>query len=123
MNPTAPKGIAKTMKHLTGLALLVAVAAMGCNATDAKELSQDAGRLAKTAGKAAGNAQLAARVNAALANRKGVDMSGLHIEAENGVVTVGGHVRNAEEKKRVLATVNDQRDVKKVVDKLRIQKG
>lgn len=110
------------MKTTIGLAL-VAAALVGCNSNDAKELSQDAGKLAKTASKAIGNGQLAARVNAALANRKGVDMSGLHIEAENGVVTVGGHVRNAEEKRRVLETVSDQRDVKKVVDKLRIEKG
>lgn len=122
MNPFPGKGIAKNMKHAIGLALL-AFLAVGCNPTDAKELSQDAGRLGKTVGKAVGNGQLAARVNAALANRKGVDMSGLHIEAKDGVVTVGGHVRNAEEKRRVLETVNDQRDVKKVVDKLRIQKG
>lgn len=110
------------MKTTIGLTL-VAAALVGCNANDAKELSQDAGKLAKTATKAVGNGQLAARVNVALANRKGVDMSGLHIEAENGIVTVGGHVRNAEEKKRVLDTVEDQRDVKKVVDKLRIEKG
>lgn len=119
--PDFPKRNRKAMKHTIGLALLAALL-VGCNANDAKELSQDAGRLGKTVGKAVGNGQLAGRVNAALANRKGVDMSGLHIEAENGVVTVGGHVRNAEEKKRVLDTVNDQRDVKKVVDKLRIEK-
>jgi osmotically-inducible protein OsmY len=108
------------MKHAIGFALLAVVAA-GCNSSDAKELSQDAGRLAKTAGRAVGNAQLAARVNAALANRKGVDMSGLHVEAEKGVVTLGGHVRNAEEKQRVLETARDVRGVDKVVDKLRIQ--
>ena len=95
------------MKTTIGLTL-VAAALVGCNANDAKELSQDAGKLAKTATKAVGNGQLAARVNVALANRKGVDMSGLHIEAENGIVTVGGHVRNAEEKKRVWEVVVDE---------------
>ncbi|MGV3614295.1 MAG: BON domain-containing protein [Fimbriimonas sp.] len=109
------------MKRMIGMALL-ALVAVGCNSGDAKELTQDAGRLAKTAGKAAGNAQVAIRVNAALANRKGVDMSGLHVESDKGVVTIGGHVRNAEEKKRVLETARDVRGVEKVIDKLRIEK-
>ena len=105
---------------IVAFALVGALA--GCNSQDANELSRDAGKFAKTAGKAAGNAQLVVRVNAALANRKGVDMSGLHIEAAGGTVTVGGHVRNAEEKKRVLETARDVRGAEKVIDKLRIQK-
>lgn len=93
----------------------------GCNSNDARDLSRDAGQLAHTAGRAAVNAQLAARVNATLADRKGVDMSGLHIEAENGVVTLGGHVRNAAEKRRVQDTVEGIRGVDRVVNDLRVQ--
>ena len=95
---------------------------LACNSKDAADLSRDVGKVAKTATRAAGNAQLAGRVNAALAQRKGVDMSGLHIESEGGTVTVGGHVRDAKEKQTVLDTVDGIRGVDKVVDKLRIEK-
>ena len=101
---------------LMGALLLFA----GCNPGDARELTEDTKKLAGTAGKAAGNASVAARVNTVLSLRKGVDMSGLHIEAEGGTVTVGGHVRNAEEKARVLETVDGIRGVEKVIDKLRV---
>lgn len=104
------------------LFLPLCVLAIGCNSRDASELSHDAGQLAKTGVRAAGNAQLAGRVNATLAQRKGVDMSGLHIESEGGTVTVGGTVRNAAEKKRILDTVDGIRGVEKVVDKLKVAK-
>ena len=48
-------------------------------------------------------------------------MRGLHIEADGGTVTVGGHVRNVEEKKRVLDTVEGIRGVEKVIDKLNVK--
>ena len=95
---------------------------VACNSKDAADLSRDVGKVAKTATRAAGNAQLAGRVNAALAQRKGVDMSGLHVESEGGTVTLGGHVRTAKEKRTVLDTVNGIRGVDKVVDKLTIAK-
>lgn len=101
--------------------LLAGVALVACNPQDAGDLKRDAGKLAGTAGEALSNAQLAARVNGALAQRKGVDMKGLHIESKDGVVTVGGHVRNREEKIRVVDTVEGIRGVEKVIDKLRIQ--
>lgn len=100
--------------------LLPLVLIVGCNAKDAKELTSDAGKLAKTATRSAGNAQLVARVNATLAQRKGVDMSGLHIDGENGVVTLGGRVRTAAERKLVKETVEGIRGVEKIVDKLRV---
>ena len=73
----------------------------GCNPEDARNIAQDAGKIAKDTGKAAGNAQLNDRVAATLAQRKGVNMQGLHIEAKNGVVTITGHVRDANEKRIV----------------------
>ncbi|RYG39646.1 BON domain-containing protein [bacterium] len=94
---------------------------VGCNSKDASELSKDAGKLAKTGVRAAGNAQLAGRVNAALAQRKGVEMSGLHIEAEGGTVTVGGTARDKAEKTRILDTVRGIRGADKVVDKLKVK--
>jgi hyperosmotically inducible protein len=99
---------------------LLALGLAGCNANDARELREDAGNLAETAVESAGDAQLVARIWAALANRKGVDLSGLHIESEDGVITLSGHVPNAEERARVRASANDVRGVKKVIDKLRI---
>lgn len=102
------------------LTLLVALFS-GCNSEDAHNLGQDTRNIATDLGHATGNAQLAGRVNAELTQRKGVDMSGLHIEAKDGVVTVGGHVRNTEEKQRVIETVNGIRGVDKVVNQLRVQ--
>lgn len=105
-----------------GLLGLVLLAAFGCNPRDAGNISRDTGNLVKHTGEALGSATVAGKVNTVLSLRKGVDMSGLHIEADDGTVTVGGHVRNAEEKQRVLETVNNTRGVEKVIDKLRIQK-
>jgi len=94
----------------------------GCNPQDAKNLGQDTATLAKDTTQALGSATLASKVNTVLALRKGVDMSGLHIDAQDGTVTIGGHVRNSEEKKRVLDTVDGIRGVDKIVSKdLRVQ--
>lgn len=112
------------MKRLLVLPLCIAVgvALAGCNSQDASDLKRDVGKLAETGGRAIGNAQLVARVEAALAQRKGVDISGLHVEAKNGVVTLGGHVRTAEEKRLVKETAEGIRGVDKVVNNLRIEK-
>lgn len=118
------------MSNVKWLFFVVGIVALGgCNPTDAKDLKQDAEKVRQnaavftnTARRSLRNGQLALRVNAALADRKGVDMSGLHIESENGIVTVGGHVRDAAEKKRVIDTVNGVRGVERVVDDLRIEK-
>lgn len=111
------------MKRLTVLSLCAAigVALAGCNSQDASDLKRDVGKLADTGGRAINNAQLVARVEAALAQRKGVDMSGLHIEAKNGVVTLGGHVRSSEEKHLVQETTDGIRGVDKIVNNLRIE--
>lgn len=103
---------------------LFAAAALlaGCNARDAGNLSRDTSELVKHTAEAAGSVSVAARVNTVLSLRKGVSMSGLHIEADGGVVTVSGSVRDAAEKQRVLATVEATRGVERVVDKLRIAK-
>jgi osmotically-inducible protein OsmY len=102
------------------LALLAGLA--GCNPEDARNLKQDVGSVTQHTGESLGNAKLAASVNTVLALRKGVDMSGLHVEAKDGVVTLGGHVRNAEERRRVVETVQGIRGVDKVINKLRVQK-
>lgn len=92
-----------------------------CNSTDAKDITQDAGKLAETAGRSAANAGVAAKVNTMLGLHKDVDISGLHIEAEGGTVTVGGHVNSKKEKALVLELTNKTRGVDKVVDRLRVQ--
>ncbi len=101
------------------MAILLVMA--GCNPTDAKDLSQDAGKLAESAGRAAANASVAAKVNTHLGLRKDVDMTGLHIEAEGGTVTVGGHVNSKAEKTRVIQIANQTKGVEKVIDKLRVE--
>lgn len=101
--------------------LVLAGALSGCNSEDARHLKDDTRNLAEHTGEALGSARLAGSVSTVLALRKGVDMSGLHIEAKDGVVTLSGHVRNRQEKHRVLDTVNGIRGVDKVIDHLRIE--
>ncbi len=104
-----------------GVLLLTGLLA-GCSSQDAKNLGQDTAALAKDTGQALGSATLAGKVNSVLSLRKGVDMSGLHIEAADSTVTISGHVRNSEEKQRVLNTVDGIRGVDKIVSKdLRVQ--
>ncbi len=105
----------------SGCALAAILLLTGCNPQDARNLSQDLGRTAQHTGQALGNARLAASVNSVLLQRKGVDMSGLHVEAQDGVVTLGGHVRSAQERRIVVETVKGVRGVEKVVNNLRIQ--
>jgi osmotically-inducible protein OsmY len=63
---------------------------------------------------------LAGKVNMVLALRKGVDMTGLHVDAKDGVVTVSGHVDDQKQKDLVLTTVDSVKGVDTVVDKLNI---
>jgi osmotically-inducible protein OsmY len=108
------------MKWMVALSCLLVV--LGCNKEDAQNLGSDAKNLARDAGKAVGGVTLAAKVNSALALKKDVDMSGLHIEAKDGVVTVGGHVGDEKARRLVLDTVEGTKGVEKVVDELRISK-
>ena len=94
----------------------------GCNSQDAASLKRDTAQLAGTVTRAADNAQLAGRINAALAQRKGVDMSGLKVEAKGGVVTLSGMVRDANERTRIVDTVRGIRGAETVVSHLKIQK-
>ena len=104
-----------------GLTLMVGLA--GCNSQDAHTIAQDAGKIAKDVGEASGNAQLAGRVNTTLLQRKGVHFQGLHVEAKDGVVTISGHVNDANEKRIVRETAEGIRGVDKVdVSKLNTEK-
>ncbi|MCW3054453.1 MAG: hypothetical protein JWN14_3623 [Chthonomonadales bacterium] len=104
-------------------ALLMIGLLAGCNPQDAKNLGQDTATLAKDTTQALSSATLATKVNTVLSLRKGVDMSGLHVDAkDDGTVTLSGHVRNSEEKKRIIDTVDGIRGVDKLVSKdLRVQ--
>ena len=106
---------------VVGLPALV-VGLSGCNPTDQKNVAQDAQKLAVSSGEALTNASLAGKVNGVLSVWKGVDMSSLHVQAQDGTVTLEGHVRNLAEKKRVDSVTHQIRGVDKVVDNLTIQK-
>src|SRR4051812_36706530 len=109
------------MRKFALLLALAALAIAGCNSQDAQNLSQDAKSIAGHAGQAIGGMTLAGKVNTALALRKDVDIKTLHIDAKDGVVTVGGHVKTAEEKQRVIDAINNTVGVDKVVDDLRVE--
>lgn len=109
------------MTKCYAIAVLVTLVLAGCNPTDTKDLAQDGGKVAETALRAASNAGVAAKVNTMLGLHKDVNLSGLHIEADGGTVTVSGHMGSAKEKKLVLDLANKTRGVDKVVDKLRVE--
>ena len=106
------------MRPLLLAAPLLALLLAGCNPRDASELGQDAGKLGKTALRAAGNAQLAGQVNVRLAQTKGVDMTNLKVESEGGTITLNGRVRTKEERAKVLSLTQETRGVDKVVNNL-----
>ena len=103
------------------MAFLLTGLLFGCSPHDASQIQQDTHQLAKDTGKAVGGVTLATKVNTALSMHKGVDMSGLHIDTTgDGTVTLGGHVRNEEEKKTVEETAKGVTGVNKVVNNLRV---
>jgi len=106
------------MRCFLGVILVVAMA--GCNATDSSELARDAKKLTSTATRSAGNAQLAGRVKLQLSQTKGVEMTGIKVEAKGGVVTLKGSVRNLKEKQTISRVVKEIRGVDKLVNELRI---
>jgi osmotically-inducible protein OsmY len=113
----------KRYLFLGACALIGSLLLIGCNAQDVHNLSQDLGQTAQHTGEALNNAKLAASVNSVLIQRKGVDMSGLHVEAKDGVVTLGGHVRSTHERKLIVETVESVRGVNKVINNLHVQSG
>ena len=104
-----------------GLVALPASAGLaGCNPQDQKNVTQDAKNLASSSGEALTNASLAGKVNGVLSIWKGVDMSNFHVQAQDGVITLEGHVRNPAEKKRVDSVTHQIRGVDKVIDNLTV---
>ena len=109
------------MRSLTlFVSVVIAVGIAGCNPTDSAELAADSKKLAATAQRAATNATVAAKVSTALSLRKGVDMGGLKVEAEGGVVTLKGKTRTSKEKALILDIATNTRGVERVVDQLTV---
>jgi osmotically-inducible protein OsmY len=100
---------------------VVTLLVIGCNPQDASDLKHDASHMASTSERALGNAGVVARVNISLSQQKEVDVSGMHIEARNGVVTLGGHVKSDHERRLAEKTVLEIKGVDKVVNNLRIE--
>lgn len=105
------------------LLLPLCVLLWGCNEKDKKGLTEDAQKLATTAGTALKNAELAGKVNGVLTVWKGIDMSGFQVQTEGSTVTLEGSVRDEAEHRRVVRVVNQIRGVEKVVDKLTVKGG
>ncbi|GDX40338.1 hypothetical protein LBMAG21_06300 [Armatimonadota bacterium] len=110
------------MKRTTTYPILFTLACIGslggCNQNDQKSLTNDAAKLAATAGTAMKNAELAGKVNILLSNWKGID-SAVTVQSENGVITLEGTMKNHEEKRKVLSVVNQIRGVQKVISRLK----
>ncbi len=83
-------------------------------------MQRDTSRIARDTTEAATNAQLVGRVGAVFTQLKSVDMSGIHLEAKNGTVILGGHVRSASQKAYMQKMAMEIRGVKAVVNHLRV---
>ena len=94
----------------------------GCNSEDMKNLKSDTQQLGKDIGPTVGNAALAAKVNTHLTMHKGIDISGLHVEASGKTVTISGHVRDEGMRKKVVNAIQETTGVEQVVNKLNLQK-
>lgn len=95
----------------------------GCNPQDAGNIGADTKKLGQDIGPLVGNAALHTKVSLHLSMHKGIDMSGIHIESSNSTVTVGGHVRDAAMRNRVINTVHETTGVDRVIDKLAVEKS
>jgi hyperosmotically inducible protein len=93
----------------------------GCNPRDAGNLAQDTRKMAQDTGQALGGLTLAGKVEAVLSVAKDVNVTGLHVEAQDGVVTLSGHVASGAERRRVARIVNLVRGVDKIVNNIRVQ--
>ena len=115
--------IMETMKLKLGLlAAMALIVAAGCNKTDQDNLTQDTQKMANHAGEALSSEALGTKVKTALAMRKSVDDSKLTINAEHGVVTMSGTVKDEAERKLVIDTVDGIKGVDKTIDKLTVGK-
>ncbi len=107
------------MRTVLFLAVSLAVLA-GCNPQDRTDLAKDATQLGKTASRAATNATVAGKVEAALALRKGVDTKALHISATGPVVTISGTVDTMATKRAILDVATNTVGVDTVVDQIKV---
>lgn len=111
------------MRLLLAGAALTALWLTGCNSEDAANLRHDTQKLGQDIGPAVAGAGLVAKVTTALSLHKGVDQSGLHLEANGSTITVSGHVKDEHAKQTVLNVIKETTGVDKVVsDKLRVEK-
>jgi osmotically-inducible protein OsmY len=107
------------MRTVLCLAVSLAVLA-GCNPQDRTDLAKDASQLGKTASRAAANATVSGKVEAALALRKGVDTKALHISATGPVVTIAGTVDTTAKKKTILDIATNTVGVDTVIDQIKV---
>ena len=102
------------MAMLAGAGLYI----VGCDPKNTEDLTRDTAHIAQDASAAMASATQAGKVRAVLSLRKGVELSGISIDAKDGVVTLSGTVRDHAEHRRIVDTVNQIRGVDKVEDKL-----
>ena len=108
------------MTKITGIVVLLGIGLCGCNPQDAAELKQDAGKLIKTTGEAAGNAKVASNVTIVLASWKGIHQDRFRVEAKGSTVTLVGSVPTAKEKAEVERVAKQIRGVDTVINNLKV---
>ncbi len=89
----------------------------------AAKTKQGAQQAAAQTEKVLGNAVLTARVKSALIADKVVPARSINVNSNKGVVTLIGHVETAQQKSRALQIAKKTVGVKKVVDKLSVEKA
>jgi osmotically-inducible protein OsmY len=98
------------------------IALAGCSQEDVKNVQNDTSKLGNDMKPMVTGAGLSAKVWTQLSMHKGIDTSGLHIEASDKTVTVSGHVRDSGMRKKVVDAINETTGVEQVVDKLNVQR-
>ncbi|MHB8636150.1 MAG: BON domain-containing protein [Fimbriimonadaceae bacterium] len=96
--------------------ILAATLVVGCSQQATDKLGTDAKTMASDAGQALSGLTLEGKVETALRLRKDVDVSTLHVEARDGVVTITGHVKDPTERSSVYAVAINTVGVDKVID-------
>ncbi len=86
----------------------------------ARAFAGDTRRIVRCAGQAADDAALAARVRAALAMRKGLDGSTLHLACEDGVIRLSGKVRSAAQKRLAAEVARNTVGVRGLANHLKV---
>jgi hyperosmotically inducible periplasmic protein len=113
-------GKTHNMKEFVRLALALTIALGACSGQDQKQAQDSARQLASAAPAVAQNAVVIGSVSAKLATVDVDAVTTVHIAANDGVVTLSGQARSAQERDRYVAAARSVGSVTSIVDELTV---